>query len=355
MGGPVGYKPFVKRTSLLVLLLVLVWALVGCGGSGGNPTTGLRVTPANTGALVDSFVQLSAVPVGGVEQVEWSVEGGSANGTVTTDGRYRTPSTPGTYRVRVQVKGKPDIFAVSTIDVASSVSVSIAPTAVKPRWTFGETIKFLPNVQGQGTSEVAWSASGGLITDQGVFTAPRTSGMFTINCKSLRDGTKVGSYKVLVSDQPVVKIKVEDKGEIFVRMARNEAPKTTQNFMSLALSGFYDGTFFHRYGPDESLPQFIQGGDPQTKTLPLTDPRIGTGHPGFSINFEANPLKHTAGAIAMARASDPNSAGCQFYICGVAIPDFDSNYVVFGNVIEGLPIVQQLRKGDRLESATLLD
>ncbi|MBL8087651.1 MAG: peptidylprolyl isomerase [Chthonomonas sp.] len=148
---------------------------------------------------------------------------------------------------------------------------------------------------------------------------------------------------------------IQDKGSIWIRMATAEAPNTTANFQKLAREGFYNGSVFHRYGPDEGQPAFIQGGDPNTKTKPLTDPSIGTGTPGYTINFEANPLQHKVGAIAMARGSSLNSAGCQFYICHQDIPGFDGDYVIFGKVIGGLSVATSLRRGDKLLEAAELN
>jgi len=116
---------------------------------------------------------------------------------------------------------------------------------------------------------------------------------------------------------------VTEKGTIKFELYEKRAPVTTANFIKLAQSGFYDGLTFHRI-----VPGFvIQGGDPLG---------TGTGGSGQTINLEINPeLRHTDGAVAMARSNDRNSASSQFYITMGPQPALDDDYAVFGQVIEG--------------------
>ncbi len=147
-----------------------------------------------------------------------------------------------------------------------------------------------------------------------------------------------------------VKMTIKDKGDIIIELNLKEAPKTSENFIKLVKDGFYDGIRFHRVVPD-----FVaQAGDPQSKTLPIDDPRLGTGGPGYTIKFEPNPLKHTRGAIGMARTPDPDSAGSQFYICLKDLPQLDGNYVIFGRVVEGMEVVDRIVKGDTIVKAELI-
>src|SRR5262249_21028519 len=126
-------------------------------------------------------------------------------------------------------------------------------------------------------------------------------------------------------------------------------PITAGNFLDLVNRGFYNGLTFHRYEPGF----VIQGGCPQ-----------GTGRGGFvdpttnkerRIKLEkVSALKHdTAGVVAMARAQDPDSASCQFYITLAPATFLDNppGYAVFGKVIDGLPNVMQLRSGDKITKA----
>ncbi|MGI6216638.1 MAG: peptidylprolyl isomerase [Coriobacteriales bacterium] len=147
------------------------------------------------------------------------------------------------------------------------------------------------------------------------------------------------------------------KGTIKIQLAGKDAPIHVGNFVELANKGFYDGLKFHRY-----VPGFvIQGGCPNTRNLTAeqltsnrySGPRAGTGGPGYSIHeeFSTNPNNHHLdGTLAMARASDPNSAGSQFYICLGDQPFLDDGYTVFGQTIEGLDVVGQLRVGDDIVS-----
>ncbi len=152
------------------------------------------------------------------------------------------------------------------------------------------------------------------------------------------------------ADFAYVRMHIKDKGDIIIELNLKEAPKTSENFLKLVKEGFYDGIRFHRVVPD-----FVaQAGDPQSKTLSIDDPRLGTGGPGYTIKFEPNPLKHKRGAIGMARTPDPDSAGSQFYICLQDLPQLDGNYVVFGRVVEGMEVVDRIVKGDTITKAEIL-
>jgi peptidyl-prolyl cis-trans isomerase B (cyclophilin B) len=126
-----------------------------------------------------------------------------------------------------------------------------------------------------------------------------------------------------------------NKGEIKVILNEDLAPITTANFIELAERKFYDGLKFHRVEPGF----VIQGGCPYG---------TGTGGSGKNIPLEVSPnLKHgEAGALAMARSTDPNSASSQFYITLSRTDFLDGNYAVFGRVIEGMDVVQKIKAGD---------
>ena len=135
-----------------------------------------------------------------------------------------------------------------------------------------------------------------------------------------------------------------NKGVIKFELYEDLAPITTGNFIELAQRNFYDGLKFHRVEPNF----VIQGGCPHG---------TGTGGSGKNIPLEISPnLKHgEAGAVAMARASDPNSASSQFYITLAPTPFLDRNYAVFGRVTEGLDVAQQIRVGDVMNSVTIAE
>ncbi len=100
-------------------------------------------------------------------------------------------------------------------------------------------------------------------------------------------------------------------GEIELELLADKAPGHVKNFTDLAKKGFYDGTTFHRV-----IPGFmIQGGDPNTKDVNASRAQHGTGGPGYTIKAEFSDTAHKRGVLSMARSTDPNSAGSQFFIC----------------------------------------
>jgi len=137
-------------------------------------------------------------------------------------------------------------------------------------------------------------------------------------------------------------IKIEtEKGEILIELYPDTAPNTVANFKALAGKGYYDGLVFHRV-----IPGFMaQGGDPDGR---------GTGGPGYSVKAEFNERKHVRGTLAMARSSNPDSAGSQFYICYGEQPHLDGQYTIFGQVVEGMDAVDDIRQGDPMTKVTVL-
>src|SRR5256885_13652207 len=112
-----------------------------------------------------------------------------------------------------------------------------------------------------------------------------------------------------MSEQKEVAVIKTSEGEMVAEFWPDVAPKTVENFKKLARSGFYDGTAFHRI-----IKGFmIQGGCPNTKAGERGMP--GTGGPGWKVKAEFNKKPHVRGVISMARSSDPDSAGSQFFLC----------------------------------------
>lgn len=125
-------------------------------------------------------------------------------------------------------------------------------------------------------------------------------------------------------------------GNIELKFFPEVAPNHAKSFIDLAKKGFYDGTTFHRV-----IPGFmIQGGDPNTKNPDRS--RHGMGGPGFNVKAEFNTKPHKRGTLSMARASDPDSAGSQFFICVANAPFLDRQYTVFGEVVSGMEVVDQI-------------
>ncbi len=133
-----------------------------------------------------------------------------------------------------------------------------------------------------------------------------------------------------------------DLGRIVIEFYPEKAPRHVKNFLDLCKSGFYNGTKFHR-----TIPNFmIQGGDPNTKTDNKATWGQG-GHMGkdgkeINVPHEFTDLKHLRGVLSMARASDPDSASSQFFICVADVPQLDGKYSVFGRVVEGMEVVDRI-------------
>ena len=127
-----------------------------------------------------------------------------------------------------------------------------------------------------------------------------------------------------------------DFGNIKFSLLPDIAPETVRNFLELAKSGFYNGTLFHRI-----IPGFmIQGGDPNTKNPDKST--WGQGGPGYNIKAEFNTRSHLRGIISMARASDPDSAGSQFFIVTSDSTFLDKQYTVFGEVVDGMEVADKI-------------
>ena len=141
-----------------------------------------------------------------------------------------------------------------------------------------------------------------------------------------------------LEDLPIAEIKIKNYGTIKAELYPNKAPNTVANFVELANNNFYDGLTVHRV-----IDGFVmQGGCPNGD---------GTGGPNYSIKgefsqnkFEYNDIAHTKGVLSMARSSNPDSAGSQFFIMTGDAPHLDGQYAGFGKVIEGIEIVDKISK-----------
>jgi len=138
--------------------------------------------------------------------------------------------------------------------------------------------------------------------------------------------------------QPARAVIETSLGEIEVELLPDKAPGHVKNFLDLAGKGFYDGTTFHRV-----IPGFmIQGGDPNTRDPGGARAAQGTGGPGYTIKAEFNDTPHKRGVVSMARASDPNSAGSQFFICVADSAFLDRQYSAFGRVVRGMEVADRI-------------
>jgi len=142
--------------------------------------------------------------------------------------------------------------------------------------------------------------------------------------------------KPMNSAKEVAVIKTSE-GEMVAEFWPEVAPNTVENFKKLARQGFYDGTMFHRI-----VKEFmIQGGDPNSKD-PAKENSYGQGGPGYQIKAEFNDHSHDRGVISMARSSDPDSAGSQFFICLAPVHRLDHQYTTFGKLIKGQDVLEKI-------------
>jgi peptidyl-prolyl cis-trans isomerase B (cyclophilin B) len=142
----------------------------------------------------------------------------------------------------------------------------------------------------------------------------------------------------MADPNPQVTLKT-NHGDIQVELFEDDAPNTVANFISLAESGFYNGTKFHRVIPDF----MIQGGDPDSKS---GNGPWGRGGPGYRIADEFSSKKHDKGVLSMAN-SGPNTNGSQFFITHTQTPHLNGRHTVFGKVIKGDDVVDKIARTKR--------
>ena len=124
---------------------------------------------------------------------------------------------------------------------------------------------------------------------------------------------------------PIIKLNVKDYGTIVAELYPEKAPKTVENFVKLVEDGFFSGLIFHRV-----IAGFIQK-------------RAASIYGEFAANgFPQNDLKHERGTLSMARTSVPNSASSQFFVMHADAPYLDGQYAAFGQVIEGIEVVDKI-------------
>ncbi len=186
----------------------------------------------------------------------------------------------------------------------------------------------------------------------GVTRVTRPSGTLTIRPDSLAGAAKAAAMTTYVkptgaeldtlkTEAETVRARISTaKGDIVFSFYPHEAPQHCAAFIKLARAGFYDGTTFHRVEPGF----VIQGGDPDGN---------GTGGPGYQIDAEFSNLPHIKGTVAMARSSNPNSAGSQFYVCLDDASFLNKQYTVFGQIVAGQDVVDKIKKGDVMDKVTI--
>ncbi len=330
-------------------------ALAGCGGGGGggsHEAKSLTISAPSTTVVPGATVAFVAHATGG-GTVEWSATGG----TITTGGVYTAPTTQGTYTVTATLGA---LTANQAIVVDNGIAIALTANATPPLTIPKSKLAFAAAVTGASDKTVLWTvtdASGALVSGavatDGTFTAPDATGTYTVIGTAKSDSAKTAKATVQVAASVNVRVTWKDKGDVVLSLRPDVAPLTAANYVTLVNKGFYDGIVAHRY-----VAGFvIQWGDPLTKTLPITDPSIGSGGPGYTIPFEVTGLSNVQYSLAMARMDDPNSAGSQVYInlvdnsATLDHTDTQQGYVVFGAVASGSAIVDALRVGDTITTA----
>jgi peptidyl-prolyl cis-trans isomerase B (cyclophilin B) len=221
---------------------------------------------------------------------------------------------------------------------------------------------------------------GGCTPDQASVSSP-TSPAQTTSPTTPTTQTSSPQMKSPVLEGTATVVMTVNGSPITIEVDGTNAPVTAGNFVDLVQRGVYDGLVFHRV-VRQPEPFVVQGGDPQSRDPNFPPQRLGTG--GFidpntgserfipleikpegaaepiygqtleSTRLSATPqLRHTRGAVAMARSQQPDSASSQFYFALADLLFLDGSYAVFGYVTDGMDVVDQIQQGDRIESAQI--
>ena len=200
---------------------------------------------------------------------------------------------------------------------------------------------------------------------------PKQSRQFASSSQSESDGFELKLEKGIAKVKLVVK-----RSPIIIEVNGIDAPITASNFVDLVQRGFYNGLVFHRVVKSPQ-PFVVQGGDPlgngtggftdpetgKKRSIPLEIKLTGDDEPTYSKGLGQQSgimspdvvLKHNRGAVAMARSSAPDSASSQFYIALAQLDFLDGDYAVFGQVLEGMDIVDSINQGDTIDSAEVIE
>lgn len=147
-----------------------------------------------------------------------------------------------------------------------------------------------------------------------------------------------------------MKIAVEGRGNIFIRLQTRQAPNITGQIIRLARQGFYDGQRFHR-AIRSPKPYLVQIGDPASKER-VADKMDGGS--GAAIGYENTGFRNVAGAVGLALREGTRNGDSQFYILLADQTFLDGKYPVFGQVVEGMDVVKRIERGDRVVSVSIL-
>ncbi len=151
-----------------------------------------------------------------------------------------------------------------------------------------------------------------------------------------------------------LRIIIEGKGDVVIRLEEGKAPQATARIKNLASGQFYDGQRFFKV-VRQPKPFLVQCGDPNSRSKPMDDPSLGSWSSGTKVPYEANDLKHVRGAVGLARlSSNKNTGDSQFYIMLDNAPFLDGQYTVFGQVVSGMDVVDKIALGDKIRSVAVV-
>lgn len=152
--------------------------------------------------------------------------------------------------------------------------------------------------------------------------------------------------------ETVLRIAVEGRGNVFVKLYVREAPKTCAQILQLVRRGFYNGQRFHKV-IKSPRPYLVQIGDPASKGAEFD--QSGGGGSGSRVPYEDSGFKNEAGAVGLATVEgDPSSGDSQFYMLLDRASFLDKKYTVFGQVVEGMDVLKRIERGDKVTAITVL-
>ena len=157
-----------------------------------------------------------------------------------------------------------------------------------------------------------------------------------------------------IAEENTMILKLKD-GDVKIELFEDVAPNHVKRIKQLANDGKYDNVVFHRV-IDGFMAQTgdVKFGNSETKDFDLRRAGMGGSDlPDFKQEFSSQP--HDRGTLSMARSSDPNSANSQFFICFKPAPFLDRQYTVFGKVIEGMDLVDKIKRGDESNNGSVID
>ena len=220
----------------------------------------------------------------------------------------------------------------------STATASPSPTPQALNFNFGDNATPVPSstTQSNKTSQVKQTQQNQLqLKEQSAQPTPAPTELPLEKNKHLTQFPGVLTDESLQNKKAVIQT---NKGAVQIQIYP-DAPYASSNFMILAANGFYDGLIFHRVEPGF----VIQGGDPNGD---------GTGGPGYQFPDEAVTKDYTKGIVAMAN-SGPNTNGSQFFIMLADHPELPKQYTIFGKVISGMDVVENIRVGDVMQKVII--